>query len=94
MPFTVHRDKILEKVAVDQLKLATLTFLGFWRRMADLFKIMFSIFSVVDYLLKLGATNLVTYESRRCLPLKLNASVVGTMSMDVLGAVSSRPVTI
>ena len=58
-----------------------------------MFKIMFSIFSVVDYLLMLGATNLVTYESRRCLPLQWNASVVGTMAMDVLGAGVSHPVT-
>ena len=82
-----------EKVAVDQLKLATLTLLGFQRRMANLFKIMFSIFSVVDNLLNLGATKLVTYESMKCLPLQWNASVVGTMAMDVLGGGSSLPVT-
>ena len=58
-----------------------------------MFKIMFSIFSVVDYLFYLGAANLVKFASRKCLPLQWNASVVGRMAMDVLPGGSSLPVT-
>ena len=41
----------------------------------------------------MGAANLVTYDSRKYFPLQGNASVVGTMAMDVLRGGSSLPVT-